>query len=740
MLSSIRNIRKYGVFQDFSSSTIPNLPDFRKFNLIYGWNYSGKTTLSRLFRALERKSSSLLPVDASFELVFSDTNVGINGVISRTNIAEAPAVRVFNRDYVHENFKYEHTAPELIVVGEENITLNDRRDVLKQRFDAISEMILDLESNRSYLVDTRNVSGTACARTISDMTHDRAFNRTSLYNLLEFIAPNPDKYILNEHDIKETQQLINSMHQFIQLSSIENSFPSIQTHVSDVNSLLIETASNMAIEHIKENRILESWIRTGLSLHKDKSTCEFCGNDLVAQRLSVLKDHFSDAYELLNSKIQFKIDELESISFNHNVPDDSRVVSNVKAAYARNVMLLNGWCGWANSYRAELILLLRSKQLSIEYTMDQIKSHDIWTIGNEAVAQLNLNIEAHNEVIVNLERHIKTATSKLKNHMSARYYKDTDLLNIESQIQTIDTQLTKARTLKSRYQTALNTVIQSINQSSIAVDKINKLLHLLLNDDNIYVKRHSDATFRFMRQTSPATDLSDGEKTAITFAYFITQLDESQDTSEEIIVFIDDPISSLDSSHVYAVYAIISKCLETYMQVIVSTHNSEFFNLLKLSWLNHRSNGNVSSGYHLVRREDNAEIRPLPKTLKKFQSEYEYIFEKLMNFIDDPNATEADAYTVPNILRKFLEAYLGFREPHRREWHSKLEILFDALETQERIHRFADDASHLQSMQRCLSHPGYLEEAKECVTCVMEALKIKDKLHYDSLNAILLEG
>ena len=43
MIRRIQQIKGFGVFVDFQWPA--NLPEFKQFNLIYGWNYSGKTTL-----------------------------------------------------------------------------------------------------------------------------------------------------------------------------------------------------------------------------------------------------------------------------------------------------------------------------------------------------------------------------------------------------------------------------------------------------------------------------------------------------------------------------------------------------------------------------------------------------------------------------------------------------------------------------------------------------------------------
>lgn len=51
------DIQKFGLFSDYNwNSEVGSDPDkdvFKKVNIIYGRNYSGKTTLSRIFRCVE---------------------------------------------------------------------------------------------------------------------------------------------------------------------------------------------------------------------------------------------------------------------------------------------------------------------------------------------------------------------------------------------------------------------------------------------------------------------------------------------------------------------------------------------------------------------------------------------------------------------------------------------------------------------------------------------------------------
>jgi wobble nucleotide-excising tRNase len=257
-----------------------------------------------------------------------------------------------------------------------------------------------------------------------------------------------------------------------------------------------------------------------------------------------------------------------------------------------------------------------------------------------------------------------------------------------------------------------------------------------------------DDQFQFHRDGVVATHLSDGEKTAVTFAYFITSLEAKGATLSDTIVFVDDPVSSLDSNHIYAVYALICERLENSWQLFVSTHNSELFNLLKARWLNERKGGSNKAdtrAYYVWRSvssagEPFADLRDLPALLRKFKSEYEFIFSQLQVFSTASKPSLHDAFTAPNLLRKFLEAYLGFRKPSIRSWSEKLDLLLDSPEQRLEIQKFADDASHLQSLDRSLQHPDFVSNAQRCVKMVLDALERRDRDHYESLCEVIKEA
>src|SRR3989344_6601195 len=73
--------------------------DLKKYNLIYGWNGSGKTTISRIFNFLERKAIHILDLKAIEFTIQTD-----GGSIKERDIpSQSLNIRVFNEDFINEN-------------------------------------------------------------------------------------------------------------------------------------------------------------------------------------------------------------------------------------------------------------------------------------------------------------------------------------------------------------------------------------------------------------------------------------------------------------------------------------------------------------------------------------------------------------------------------------------------------------------------------------------------------------
>lgn len=70
-ITRLHKAKNYRIFRDFAWPT-SGLPDFARFNVIYGWNGAGKTSLSNIFRHIERRESL---TDGEIEVVVDQVRV-----------------------------------------------------------------------------------------------------------------------------------------------------------------------------------------------------------------------------------------------------------------------------------------------------------------------------------------------------------------------------------------------------------------------------------------------------------------------------------------------------------------------------------------------------------------------------------------------------------------------------------------------------------------------------------------
>ena len=113
LIDRISKLKHPGVLHDFTWPQ--DLATFGRYNLIYGWNGSGKTTISRLFHAIETRTA---PTNYEAE-------VSVNGQVlpgSDFSLVTLP-VRVFNRDFVAANVTQTPggEVPPILVLGEDSV-------------------------------------------------------------------------------------------------------------------------------------------------------------------------------------------------------------------------------------------------------------------------------------------------------------------------------------------------------------------------------------------------------------------------------------------------------------------------------------------------------------------------------------------------------------------------------------------------------------------------------------------
>lgn len=738
MIRRIESLSGFGILRQHVGDRARSVPDFKKFNLIYGWNYSGKTTLSRVFRALEERGLDRQFASAKFRLTLED---GLS--IDSSDLSQAPPVRVFNRDFVDSNFRAEHTAPAVFILGEKNAELKARLAQLNWRIGRVTKIGLEASAARSKIESDNQQMGRTRAREIGTLLGVRNFRRPDLERRIGEVRDDAHSHILTDDAASGRHATLRSGEDYSELKMVEYVIPDLSAAADEVNKLLEQTASRRAIDELATDPSLEAWVRQGLGLHRSRTDCGFCGASLTEARLAKLQGHFSTAYEALLSDLQQKAGGLEKMQLNLVLPDDARFLQEVRPGFVKTRKAIEEWFEWARSTRQSLVAELVKKRANIERTTawagDLSRADEL----KRALEDLGSLYIRHNQIVGSIDEARSAARVALERHYSALYFEENEIARRERECLELQERADRASRLRDKIEGQKLEIEVRISAASIGAERLNELLHYLLSGCNIEVQKVGESEFRFLRDGQRAVHLSDGERTAVTLSYFLTSLEAEGLSLRDAIVFVDDPISSLDSNHIYAVYALIVERLSSCMQLFVSTHNSEFFNLLKSEWLGPKGGNKPSSSAYRIFRvvgtdgSSEAQLENLPVLLRRYRSEYEFIFALLYRFLENPSPSEHEAYAAPALLRKFLEAYLGFRKPGIRKWHDKLDLLFEATEMRHEVHKFADEASHLQSLDRSLQHPDFVTSSRRCVKAVIDAVKSKDRGHYESLVSVV---
>jgi wobble nucleotide-excising tRNase len=292
--------------------------------------------------------------------------------------------------------------------------------------------------------------------------------------------------------------------------------------------------------------------------------------------------------------------------------------------------------------------------------------------------------------------------------------------------------------------TEIRELERALADAAKGAERINELLVAYFGKGDLRVIVSPDKRFQIVRDDVVAKNLSEGEKTAIAFAYFITLVQDGRHPLEDTRIVIDDPISSLDASHLFNTYALIKTQLSNCRQLFISTHSFEFYNLIREWVADDEGNEHAKKpqsnwkkwGVFLVKRSDDGQafLEEIPKELLKFRSEYHYLFSTLYHF-DKAEAGNFDCLlSLPNVVRRFMEAFGGIMIPMSTGLKGKMDRLFEDPVVRERVWKFINHYSHNTTVTRSLTIPD-TSECKAVVQACLKAVQLWDADYFKDLEA-----
>jgi len=418
-------------------------------------------------------------------------------------------------------------------------------------------------------------------------------------------------------------------------------------------------------------------------------------------------------------------------------PDDKRIYPRLEGRYKTVKSNFENSINGYNRIIDELAKLLEAKiNNPFKKLADELIPLNVISI-HEALKDFNELLSIHNDICDNFQNEQENAFEKLELHYAYEFDNENKYYDALNGMHQLENEIKKINDEIAKKEEEIHKIESQLSDVGKAADKINQDLQSIFGREHIKLEAADENKFKILRDGREAKNLSEGEKTAIAFSYFLTRLEDKETDISEAIIFIDDPISSLDSNHLYNTFAIIKAKLENCDQLFISTHNLEFFNLIK-DWFTKMKGNKSKCCYYLIERitsngNEISIISELPSFLLKYRSEYHYLFYKIKLFATNPTTEFESLYQLPNIIRRFLEAFIGFK--YSKGLKDGLEMIISDESDRIKIDKFVNNFSHQRDLSRSLVFTD-VNECKRIVDIVLEAVKRKDREHYDVLEAI----
>lgn len=781
------SIANFGSFKDFTwkksiKDSGGNVINFKRLNVIYGRNYSGKTTLSRIFRALETGR-----IPANYSAPFF-TIVGDKGEVNQSGIsAHGYDVRVYNRDFVNDNLSFlvNQDGGEIktfAIIGETN----------KEIKDAIAEIELQLGSLEKKTGLKHELETRRKDKDISKSNHkvaDDALSDKLRTHANDKIKKNREYgvAVYNIESIKRDIILIKKAG-FKPLSEDEKSvksallrqeiLPDISSKVSinlkfkhlaaTAEALLQRTITpTQAIQELLNDSVLQLWVKEGIPLHKEKrDTCAFCRQTLPSNIWQVLDSHFSKESTELESEIDSTITSVDNEI--KRIPTfltltDNQFYSEEKLAFDVSKKALDISF---EVYKKDLEALksaLQNRKNSLFQTVAPPKpSHDEKVI-EQHIEAINVLIEQSNSRSKTLDKDKAAARDALRLSEVASFIStigyEAELLRIaelKSISEAANTSFTDAEKVITKLEGEVSDLQGKQKDERKGADRVNALLNHFFGHDGIKLEakdNHDKTTIKFqiMRDGKSAHNLSEGECSLISFCYFIAKLEESKSKDKELIIYIDDPISSLDGNHIFFMFSLIESLIAKpirnddgsnryrYKQLFISTHNLDFLKYLKRISLPNQKNHGGHQHFMIERNGTASNILLMPDYLKDYITEFNYLFHQIYKCRDQELAkiNHEPFYSFGNNLRKFLEAFLFYKYPYhddKNDTFERIRKFFGDDDTAIALaNRLNNELSHLESIFDRSIKPIEIPEIPKLANYVLDKIYTSDPAQYNSL-------
>ena len=499
-----------------------------------------------------------------------------------------------------------------------------------------------------------------------------------------------------------------------------------------------------------------TWLKTGHDYHTehDLKTCLLCGNHFAQERkdalTAMLNGKIGETLSLLN-RINNEASEIdEAVSLTTSTwPRPVDFDLELQTEYEQALKTLNKSLKEIHALIIEARRIVRVRLAELTSTVSHsLPEKDSVAAKCEtlqaAITAINSLIREHNTQIADFADRQEQARLSIRQHYLAEGHEDyvsvqdavseaaESIGRIQDNIQSLEE---KARALRARVRT-----------HSPAAQKITKLVHAYLGHGELTIIAAEEGYELHRHGEIVRGSPSEGEKTAIALCYFLSTLESEGRAIKDLIVVVDDPISSLDTKAMNYACALILSCLSNASQVFVLTHNQHCMNEFRKAWRhlaeprNRETDPTAKLLYMDVRLPEGTEQRTahiieMPPLLRTYDSEYHFLCHKVLEFEAMGEGHSPYGFMMPNVIRRVLEVFLAFKVPGSAPIKDKLAKLckehgdLDPVRILA-LERLTQVESHSDSLDDLITHSSMtVEEARDANAALLELMAAADSNH-----------
>lgn len=710
----------------------PQIIDISKQNtLIFGLNGAGKSTISNFLYDREKFDSCSLNIEGDFTPI------------------------VYNQAFVEQHFVKSSMQEGVFTLSKDNADIEARiaeksklRAKLLESYNGIKAKISEAEIAKEKATDSA----------IEEIFKQKLIiEKTSLAPFLEgFKRPKSNFYKqvksqkgISQDSIENLQAEYDSLTQSDKALPTLIELPSPPSLSIEETSILFEpivgSSSSQLIEFITALNN-QNWVKNGKDnyLSEQQTKCPFCQKDTIDDTFR------SELAALFDKTYDSNVQKVEAISKSYG---DSAInyIASIQDAFINSSLYdpslhnISPIIGLLERVYQDNLNLINSKiekpSLSIELIDYKEKSDPLTRISEKINVAVNVmitkaekfkeskkdiqdrmwdSVRYHTKSIFSLEKRlIDEKENELKKLNS-------DLKRVEQVGQKVASRISYLRSKTSNIDDTIERI--NLNLKSLGLTSFEIVSSTDPEQQNYFVlSRGKKST----KGTKVFKSLSEGEKTLITFLYFIEKCNGSMSKDSDIadkekLVVIDDPISSLSQNYIYDIASLThTKIIKgnKFKKVIVLTHSLFFYQELLNLAPQVKDKFNKKYSLYRLSKKQYTNIQPMDKGALKND------YQSLWQIIKDVIEGNANPVVLPNVMRNIIEYYFGF--VHKRDKLS--EILNELAENEpeqghKAFYRYINRSSHSDPTNIGLmvevEPEAYLERFKSIFT------KIENGEHY----------